>query len=42
MAVMGGWEIFARNGGGARNGGRGVGFVMGGWKIFKVFLAFPR
>ena len=37
MAVMRGWEIFTRNVGQARNGGRGrVGFIMGGWKIFKV------
>ena len=28
----------ARNGEG---GGGGVGFVMGGWEIFKVSLAFP-
>ena len=28
MAIMGGWEIFTRNGGGGdRNGG--VGFIMG-------------
>ena len=31
---MGGWEIFTRNGGEARNGG--ISFIMGGWTIFKV------
>ena len=33
----GGLEIFALNEGKARNRG----FVMGGWEIYKIFLAFP-
>ena len=31
---MGGWKIVTRNGE-ARNGG--VGFIMWGWEIFKVY-----
>ena len=37
---MGGWEIFARNGG-KPGMGEGVGFVMEGWKMFNVFVVFP-
>ena len=29
MTVMGGWEIFTRNG--------GMGFIMGGWEILSLF-----
>ena len=32
----GGWEIFTRNRWEARN--EGVGFIMGGWEVFKVSL----
>ena len=35
MAVMGGWEIFTRNGG---KPGMGVAFIIGRWKIFEVSL----
>ena len=38
MAIMGGWEMFVRNGMGVVGGG--VGFVMGRWKIFKASIAF--
>ena len=34
---MGGWEMFVRNGMGVGGGGR---FVIGRWKIFKVYIAF--
>ena len=27
----------ARNGGGGGGGGGGVGFIMGGWEIFRLF-----
>ena len=42
MAVMGGWKSFARIGRGEPGmvAGGGGGFVMGGWKTFKVSLAF--
>ena len=43
MAVIGGWEIFTRNGEktgieGGEGEGEGVGLIMGGWGIFKVSL----
>ena len=38
IAAMGRWEILLKMGG-ARNGK--VSFVIGGWEIFKVSLAFP-
>ena len=40
MAVIGGWEIFTRNGEktGIEGGEGGVGLIMGGWGLFKVSL----
>ena len=40
MAIMGGWEIFTRNGEGARN--EGVGFIMGDGKILKSLYIVGR